>query len=152
MRSLGNGARHAVEARDHAAPEQPFPRYRRAGPLVFVSSAGIEAGAARQWSDGPPGIREQTATCIERMRRILEDAGGGLENLVDVTSYLVSMTDFGGYNDIYSNFFSPDGPARTTVAVQQLSHPDSLIEIRGTAYIIESVGTPAKTTTEDYQR
>jgi 2-aminomuconate deaminase len=152
VRGTGNSDRQGVEARDHAAPARAFSRYRRAGPLVFVSSAGIEPGAARQWREGPPGIREQTAACIEEMRRILEEAGGGLENLVDVTSYLVTMNDFGGYNDIYSKFFSPDGPARTTVAVQQLSHPDSLIEIRGTAYIIESVGAPARTTTEDYQR
>ena len=128
--------------------QRVFPQFRRAGPLVFVTAAGIDPGAAR--GAAPSGIREQTAACIERLRDVLEQAGGGLENLVDVTSYLVSMNDFGGYNDIYSNYFSPDGPARTTVAVQQLSHPDSLIEIRGTAYLVESVGAPAKPQTEDF--
>ncbi len=136
-------------ARDEAPTV--FPRFRRAGPLVFVSAAGIDAGAPRA-RGAAPGLRAQNATCIERLRHILEQAGGGLENLVDVTSYLVTMNDFGGYNDIYSKYFSPDGPARTTIAVHQLSHPDSLIEIRGTAYIIESVGVAAKATTEDHQR
>lgn len=150
MTGAGSPDGDVMVARDDVP--RVFPRFRRAGPLVFVSAAGIDPGAPRRRSSGAPGIREQTGSCIERLRQILEQAGGGLENLVDVTSYLVSMNDFGGYNDIYSKYFSPDGPARTTIAVHQLSHPDSLIEIRGTAYIIESVGASAKAATEDFQR
>jgi 2-aminomuconate deaminase len=62
--------------------------------------------------------------------------------MVEVTTYLVNMGDFAGYNDIYSTYFSPDGPARTTVAVHCLARPDQLIEIRGTAYITESAAAP----------
>ncbi len=150
MSGATSGGGDVMVARDEVP--RTFPRFRRAGPLVFVSAAGIDPGAPRERGEERSDIREQTAACIERLRHTLEKAGGGLENLVDVTSYLVSMNDFGGYNDIYSKYFSPDGPARTTIAVHQLSHPDSLIEIRGTAYIIESVGASAKAATEDFQR
>jgi 2-aminomuconate deaminase len=51
-----------------------------------------------------------------------------------VTSYLVNMNDFAGYNEVYGTFFTYDGPARTTVAVHQLPHPHLLIEIRAVAY------------------
>jgi 2-aminomuconate deaminase len=44
------------------------------------------------------------------------------------------MNDFAGYNEVYENYFSHDGPARTTVAVHQLPHPHLLIEIRAMAY------------------
>jgi 2-aminomuconate deaminase len=44
------------------------------------------------------------------------------------------MNDFAGYNEVYGEFFGPDGPARTTVAVHQLPHPHLLIEIRALAY------------------
>ncbi len=57
---------------------------------------------------------------------------------MEITSYLTSMKDYDGYNDSYSKFFSDDAPARTTVAVHQLSHPDGLIEMRGIAYITEN--------------
>lgn len=126
----------AAAERD-GVPEKTFPQSRRAGPFVFVSATGIDPAATPR-RGAQRGIREQTATCIEQLRKLLTEAGGGIENLVDVTSYLVTMSDFGGYNDIYSKYFSPDGPARTTVAVHQLSHPDALIEIRGTAYIVEN--------------
>jgi len=127
----------AAAERD-TVPAKTFPQLRRAGPFVFVSAAGIDPAAAPRRGAAQRGIREQTAACIEQLRKLLTEAGGGIENLVDVTSYLVTMNDFGGYNDIYSKYFSPDGPARTTVAVHQLSHPDALIEIRGTAYIVEN--------------
>jgi 2-aminomuconate deaminase len=44
------------------------------------------------------------------------------------------MNDFGGYNEVYGEFFGYDGPARTTVAVHQLPHPHLLIEVTARAY------------------
>ncbi len=53
---------------------------------------------------------------------------------MEVTTYLVNMNDFAGYNEVYGEYFGYDGPARTTVAVHQLPHPHLLIEIRAMAY------------------
>ncbi|MFN3643075.1 MAG: RidA family protein [Gemmobacter sp.] len=118
-------ARADLEALPDGAPAAG-PLYSRAGPFVFVS--GVAAGEGAD-------IRAQTAATIEALRDILRRAGGDLENLVEVTTYLVSMGDFAGYNDVYSRYFSPEGPARTTVAVERLPRPSQLIELRGTAYI-----------------
>ena len=79
-------------------------------------------------------IRAQTKAVIENVRDILKSEGAQLEDVVEVTSYLVSMNDFAGYNDVYGEYFGCDGPARTTVAVHQLPHPHLLIEIRAMAY------------------
>lgn len=54
---------------------------------------------------------------------------------MSVTTYLVSMNDFGGYNDVYAEYFDEHGPTRTTVAVHQLPHPHLLIEISGVAHL-----------------
>jgi 2-aminomuconate deaminase len=79
-------------------------------------------------------IRVQTKAVIENVRDILASAGAGLTDIVEVTSYLVNMNDFAGYNEMYGEYFGYDGPARTTVAVHQLPHPHLLIEIRVVAY------------------
>jgi 2-aminomuconate deaminase len=71
---------------------------------------------------------------IENLREILQSAGARLEDLVEVTTYLVNMNDFGGYNEVYGEYFGYDGPTRTTVAVHQLPHPHLLIEMRSVAY------------------
>jgi 2-aminomuconate deaminase len=124
-----------------AKPRGSFPHFRRAGDFIFVSGTSARrpdesiAGAQR----GANGayvldIRTQTRAVFENVRDILASAGAVLADVVEVSSYLVSMADFAGYNEVYSEFFGYEGPARTTVAVAQLPHPQLLIEIKVVAY------------------
>ena len=69
---------------------------------------------------------------IENIRDILASAGAGLADVVEISTFLVNMNDFGGYNQVYGEFFDADGPARA-VAVHQLPHPQLLIEIKAVA-------------------
>ena len=71
---------------------------------------------------------------IENIRDILATAGATLADVVEISTFLVNMNDFGGYNQVYGEYFDSDGPARTTVAVHQLPHPQLLIEIKAVAY------------------
>lgn len=132
----------ALTVEGKAAPRGRFPHVKRAGDLVFVSGTssrrpdGTFAGAAADAMGVTDlDIRAQTRAVIENIRDLLEAAGGGLQNLVNVTTYLVNMNDFGGYNEVYGDFFDETGPARTTVAVHQLPHPHLLIEIACVAHI-----------------
>ena len=79
-------------------------------------------------------IRQQTRAVIENVRDILESAGATLRDVVELSTFLVNMNDFAGYNEVYGEYFDYDGPARTTVAVHQLPHPHLLIEIKAVAY------------------
>lgn len=79
-------------------------------------------------------IRAQTKAVVENVRDILRSAGAELSDVVEITTYLVNMNDFAGYNEVYGEYFGYDGPARTTIAVHQLPHPHLLIEIRAVAY------------------
>jgi 2-aminomuconate deaminase len=124
-----------------AAPRGKYPHIKRAGDFLFVS--GTSARRADNTIAGAEvdslgttklDIRAQTRAVLENIRDILQAAGAQLSDVVEVSTYLVSMNDFGGYNDVYGEFFAFDGPARTTVAVHQLPHPHLLIEIRATAY------------------
>ena len=80
-------------------------------------------------------VREQTRAVLENIKDYLATEGATLADVVDVTSFLVNMNDFAGYNEVYAEFFSAqNGPARTTVAVHQLPHPNLVIEIKAMAY------------------
>ncbi len=79
-------------------------------------------------------IKEQTRGTIEQIAKILGQAGCSLNDVVDVTVFLVSMNDFDGYNEAYAEYFDRTGPTRTTVAVHELPHPNLLIEIKAVAY------------------
>lgn len=124
-----------------ATPRGKYPHIKRAGDFLFVSGtssrrsdnsiAGAEVDAL---GTTRLDIREQTRAVIENIRDILATADATLNDVVEVTTYLVSMNDFGGYNEVYGEFFDHNGPARTTIAVHQLPNPHLLIEIRAMAY------------------
>jgi 2-aminomuconate deaminase len=125
-----------------ATPRGRFPHVKRAGDFVYLSGtssrrpdntfAGASVDALGTTS---LDIRSQTRAVIENLAALLADVGAGLADLVDVTTYLVSMNDFGGYNEVWAEFFDETGPARTTVAVHQLPHPLLLIEMQAVAYV-----------------
>src|SRR3981081_4433338 len=124
-----------------AKPRGKYPHVKRAGDFLFVS--GTSARRADNTIAGaevdPLGttqldIRKQTRAVIENVRDILQSVGAQLKDVVEISTYLVNMNDFGGYNEVYGEFFAYDGPARTTVAVHQLPHPHLLIEITARAY------------------
>ncbi|HIB21551.1 MAG TPA: RidA family protein [Rhodospirillales bacterium] len=126
---------------DKARPRGAFPHIKRAGDFLFVSGtssrrpdnsfAGAEADAMGTVN---LDIRTQTRTVIENIRDILQSVGADLNDLVEISTFLVNMNDFGGYNEVYGEFFDFDGPARTTVAVHQLPHPHLLVEMKAIAY------------------
>ena len=125
-----------------ASPRGRYPHLKRAGDFVYVSGTSarrpdntIAGAAADAMGTATLDIRAQTRAVIENLGRILAEAGAGLSDLVQVTAYLVSMNDFGGYNEVYGEFFDEGGPTRTTVAVHQLPHPYILIEIQAVAYV-----------------
>jgi 2-aminomuconate deaminase len=124
-----------------AKPRGTFPHIRRAGDFLFVSGTSSRrpdnsfAGAeADEMGTVTLDIEAQTRAVLENIGDILAQEGASLEDVVEISSYLVNMNDFGGYNRVYSEFFDYDGPARTTVAVHQLPHPHLLVEIKAVAF------------------
>ncbi|SRR5258708_21814608 len=124
-----------------AKPLGKYPHVKRAGDFLFVS--GTSARRADNTIAGESvdelgrthlDIRTQTRAVLDNVREILESAGAHLSDVIEITTYLVNMDDFAGYNEVYGEYFDYDGPTRTTVAVHQLPHPHLLIEIRAMAY------------------
>ncbi|GLX97257.1 RidA family protein [Herbidospora sp. NBRC 101105] len=129
-----------------ATPRGRFPHLKIAGGFAFVSGTSsrrpdntIAGASADAMGTTSLDIRAQTRAVIENIGEILAAAGAGLSDLVQVTTYLVNMNDFGGYNEVYAEYFDETGPARTTVAVHQLPHPHLLIEIQAVALLPEGV-------------
>lgn len=123
-----------------ATPRGAYPHVKVIGDQVWVSGTSSRraddtfAGADIE-ADGSVtlDIREQTRAVIDNIRDILRSVDCGLADLVQVTTYLVDMADFAGYNEVYAEFFDHTGPTRTTVAVRELPHPHLLIEIQAVA-------------------
>jgi 2-aminomuconate deaminase len=124
-----------------AKPRGKYPHIKRAGDFLFVSGTSsrmpdnsIAGAQVDDLGTTRLDIRAQTRAVIENIRDILRSAGANLGDLVEISTFLVNMNDFGGYNEVYGEFFGYDGPARTTVAVHQLPHPHLLVEMKAVAY------------------
>jgi len=127
-----------------ATPRGRFPHVKTANGFVFVSGTSsrradntIAGASVDAMGTATLDIRVQTRAVIENIRDILRAAGADLGDLVQVTTYLVNMNDFGGYNEVYGSYFDETGPTRTTVAVHQLPHPHLLIEMQAVAALKE---------------
>lgn len=124
-----------------ATPRGTYPHIHRAGDYLFISGISsrradnsIAGATVDEQGSTRLDIKAQTRAVIENIQDILSSMDCALSDLVDVTTFLVNMNDFAGYNEVYAEFFSDNSPARTTVAVHQLPHPHLVIEIKATAY------------------
>ncbi len=127
----------------NVTPRGAYPLTKRVGDFIFVSGtssrradnsiAGVdiidEMGTKRL------NIETQTREVLKNIDANLKKLGASITDVVDVTTFLVNMNDFAGYNKAYAEFFDKEtGPTRTTVAVHQLPHPDLVVEIKVMAY------------------
>ncbi|RAU83821.1 RidA family protein [Pontibacter arcticus] len=110
-----------------------YPHARKVGNLLFLSGVGPrergskkipgveldEAGTILSYD-----IEAQCHSVFRNVRYILEEAGSGWDQLIDVTVYLTNMKDdFATYNRIYADYFKENQPCRTTVEINKLPTP-----------------------------
>ena len=115
-------------------PVGAYPHARKVGDLLYLSGVGprqpetndIPGGAIKDnnGNENDYDIKAQTKACIENVKTILEAAGSTLENVQDVTVFLINMDrDFIGFNEVYGEYFSEIGATRTTIAITALPTP-----------------------------
>ncbi|WP_026755182.1 RidA family protein [Sediminibacter sp. Hel_I_10] len=127
----------------NVSPRGAYPHVKRIGDFIFVSGTSSRlpdnsiAGVDIIDDMGTKRLNAevQTREVLKNIDKNLNTVGASLKDVVDVTSFLVNMNDFAGYNKAYAEFFEKEtGPTRTTVAVHQLPHPDLVVEIKVMAY------------------
>src|ERR1700722_9564038 len=98
-----------------AKPRGKFPHVKRAGDFLIVSGTSsrradntIAGAEADEFGTTHLDIRAQTEAVLENIGDILRSAGADLGDVVEITSYLVNMNDFAGYNEIYGKYFNHD--------------------------------------------
>lgn len=60
-------------------------------------------------------IEKEAAAVLDNLKIIVEEAGSGMNDVLKVTCYLSDLGNFGGFNNVYENYFRQDLPARTTL-------------------------------------
>ena len=102
----------------------------RVGDLLFVSGIpGFDEKGAL-----PESFEAQFGFVVKNMKRVLDEAGASVRDLVKVNVLLTRPADVATMNALYAGAFGPPPyPARTTCVVHALPNPAMLIEIEAVA-------------------
>lgn len=107
----------------------PYSQAIAAGDLVFVSGQlPIDPATGSM----PANTAEQTRQSLKNIQAILEAEGMSMQNVVKTTVLMQDLGDFGAMNEVYSEFFTGDCPARAAFQVAKLPK-DALVEIEAIA-------------------
>ncbi len=101
-----------------------------AGGLLFIAGQiGIRA-------DGtvPTSVEEQIDLAFRRLGAILQAAGLGFEDLVELVSYHVDVDrQLAAFREIKDRYIQEDAPAWTILGVAALARPTLFVEIKAVA-------------------
>ena len=124
---------NTIRSENAPRPVGAYPHARKVGDLLFLSGIGprpVDGGLAPGVTLDDSGevvsydIEAQCHAVFANVRAVLESAGASWDDLVDITVYLTDIRhDFATFNTIYAEYFSSDGPCRTTVEVNRLPTP-----------------------------
>jgi 2-iminobutanoate/2-iminopropanoate deaminase len=102
----------------------------RHGELLFLSGRAAVDPATLSVIDG--GFDAQARRVLADIDAVLEAGGSSRAQVLRVECFLASAADFPAWNAIWSEYFAPPRPARTTV-VCEFAVPGILIELQVTA-------------------
>ena len=71
------------------------------------------------------------------IKAILTEAGGSLQNIVKMTTFITHYASLEGYRKVRSQTFPEPCPPNTLLVVQSLASPDFMIEIEAVAVLEE---------------
>jgi enamine deaminase RidA (YjgF/YER057c/UK114 family) len=103
---------------------------------IIVKGAGRTLYVAGQTSRDARGnvvfkgdAAGQTRQVLENMKKVVEGAGGRMEDIAKTTVYITDIKDRDAVGRVRQEFFKGDPPANTLVVISALADPAFLVEI-----------------------
>src|SRR5436853_1663277 len=128
------------ESKRAAEPVGAFPHAKRVGNLLFLSGIGPRVRGSKEIpgvklnADGKIDtydIEKQCHAVFENVRFVLEDAGAGWNDIVDVTVFLTNMKNiYPNYNKLSDEYFAGEGktnPTQLTYELIALTTPIAIV-------------------------
>ncbi len=107
---------------------------QHAGYVVHLT--GQVAWDANENLIGKGDVTAQTRQCFENIARLLSAVGGGLCDIVSITTYFTDRTQLPLIQQVRNEFLAAaTAPVSTSVMVAGLGHPDFLVELTPIAVV-----------------
>ena len=86
---------------------------------------------------GGTSAYEQTKFAIQKIEKVLEQAGASLNDVVRTRMFVTDISRWEEYGKAHGEFFSAIKPCTSMIEVKALIEPDYLVEIEATAILLE---------------
>ena len=129
-----NSTKSVVATEQAPAAIGPYSQAIKAGEFVFTS--GVIPLDPVSGEIVGTDITAQTERVMASLKAVLEAAGSSLDNVVKTTCFLQDLADFAAFNAVYSQSFTSEPPARSTVQVAKLPR-EVLVEVEAVALLLK---------------
>lgn len=110
----------------------PYSQGVIAGQFLFVSGQMPVNSETNELVIGD--IKIKTRTVLDNLKAIIEEANASLADVVKTTIFLKDMDKFSEVNEVYSQYFTENPPARACVEVARLPK-DVDVEIEAIVFL-----------------
>lgn len=114
-------------------PTKGYSHAARAGKLLFI--AGQVAKDRDDKLVGLGDVGAQARQIYRNLAAVLGEAGGGLSNIVKMTTYLTHPGYVEAYRTARNEFFTDPMPPNTLVICESLAAPEFLMEVDAIAVL-----------------
>lgn len=118
-----------------AKPVAPYSPAIRVGHMIYTAGQVGLNPATGELVEG--GIQSETRQALSNLAKILEAADSDLTHVIKTTVFLNDINDYGPMNEIYTEFFTEDPPARSALQVGKLPI-GAVVEIEAVAITKDS--------------
>lgn len=101
--------------------------------LLFISGQVASDENGKAIGPGDPAL--QTEYVFQKIRAVLKEAGGDLEDLASVVIYVKSIDDFPAISGVRNKYLATARPSSTLVEVSRMALDEVLVEISGVAVV-----------------
>ena len=108
----------ALETNKAAITGGPYSQAIIYNGIIYLSGQGPIDSQTNQVVHGT--IEQETELSMENIRIILEESGSSLSKVLQINAYLLSIREYGRFNEVYKRYFPKEPPARTCIQAARL--------------------------------
>ena len=109
----------------------------KGGTTVYLAGIGFGGAVDAKGNSLAGNFEGQARTVFERLRQVMADVGGTLDNITTMTVFITDNRFGDRFVEIRKEYFTKGYPCSALITVHSLARPDMLVEIQAIAVLDE---------------
>jgi len=124
---------HEILKLESVHPTVGYSHAAKAGNTLYI--AGQVAQDVEGNVVGKGDLEAQVSQVFTNLKNVMEEAGGSLQNIVKMTTFLTHYNNIETYRSVRNRYFSEPFAPNTLLIIESLALPDYMIEVEAIAVL-----------------